>query len=68
MIQMLRHCPDCGAGRLFESCHAASACPDAAGGDCPEWCCTDCGAALLIGFQPLPRDAAGAPRSRDRAA
>jgi hypothetical protein len=68
MIQMIRHCPDCGRDRLFEPCHAAPDCPDAGDGDCPEWSCTDCGAALLIGYQPLLRDAAGTPESRDRAA
>ena len=68
MIQTIRHCPDCGAGRLFEPCHAAASCPDAADGDCPEWSCTDCGAALLIGFQPALQDAAATPQARDRAA
>jgi hypothetical protein len=28
------------------------------GGECPEWACADCGAALLIGILPLPVRAA----------
>lgn len=68
MIQMIRHCPDCGWDRLFEPYHAAVSCPDSADGDCLEWSCTSCGAALLIGFHPHLRDTAGTPEWRDRAA
>ncbi|HEV2377485.1 MAG TPA: hypothetical protein VGS19_35630 [Streptosporangiaceae bacterium] len=53
MDQMVRQCPDCGDERLFARVHdVAEGCPDSPGGTCPEWCCTDCGAALLIGFPP----------------
>jgi len=43
-------CPDCGTERLFEE----PECHDGHGADCPERCCTHCGAAVLID-PPLPR-------------
>ncbi len=43
-----RYCRECGDERLFEQFHAES-CPDVPG-DCPEWGCTDCGDALIIGL------------------
>ena len=50
MIQMIRLCPDCSWDRRFERHHnVAGSCPDSSDGLCPEWCCTGCGAALLIG-------------------
>lgn len=42
-----RYCADCGDEQLFERFHAAD-CPDIVG-DCQEWACTECGAALIIG-------------------
>ena len=54
MVGMIRFCPDCGWDRLFEQHHAvAGGCPDSPDGWCPERCCTDCGAVLLVGFTPL---------------
>jgi hypothetical protein len=54
MVEMVRFCPDCGWNRLFEQRHTvAGRCPDSADGCCPEWCCTDCGAALLARFTSL---------------
>ncbi len=51
MSEMFRHCDECGGQRLFEQHHALPGeCPDAPDGDCPEWACTGCGAALLAGF------------------
>jgi hypothetical protein len=56
MTQIVRHCPDCGGERAFEQPHRTPGeCPDASGalgtsGDCPEWACTACGAALLLGL------------------
>ena len=51
MSEMFRHCPECGAQRLFEQHHALPGeCPDVPGGECPEWACTGCGTALLAGF------------------
>jgi hypothetical protein len=35
---------------LFEQHHEMGSCPDAPDGECPEWACTGCGAALLAGF------------------
>jgi hypothetical protein len=59
MVEMIRFCPDCGGNRLFEQRHAvAGRCPDSPDGWCPEWSCTDCGAALLIRFTSLPREMA----------
>jgi hypothetical protein len=43
-----RYCADCGDELPFEQFHAAD-CPDVPG-DCPEWGCTACGAALIIGM------------------
>jgi hypothetical protein len=47
VAQLVRHCPDCCQDRPFEQLHDR-ACPDGAGGECPEWMCAVCGAALLI--------------------
>jgi hypothetical protein len=53
MSQMLRSCPDCRAERQFEQYHGTpGSCPDSADGICPEWSCTECGAALLTGWVP----------------
>lgn len=50
MTQIVRHCQDCDWDRPFELIHdRPGECPDAPDGDCPEWFCTACGAALLIG-------------------
>jgi hypothetical protein len=68
MIQVIRHCPDCGWDRLFEQYHMAGSCPDAPDGDCSEWSCTGCGAALLIGFPSNLHDAAEALELRDMVA
>jgi hypothetical protein len=55
MVEMIRFCPDCGRNRLFEQHHvAAGVCPDSPDGWCPELCCTDCGAALLVRFTARP--------------
>jgi hypothetical protein len=68
MIQV-RPCPECASDRLIEQYHAAAgSCPDSPDGECPEWSCTDCGAALLIGFNSSRRIAAEAPELRDRVA
>jgi hypothetical protein len=50
MAHLTRYCTGCGTERLFEQFHAESgSCPDAPDGDCPEWGCTACGDALIIG-------------------
>jgi hypothetical protein len=46
------HCPSCEDVREF----VQPPCVDGHtedGGECPEWACADCGAALLIGAFPL---------------
>jgi hypothetical protein len=68
MIQVVRHCADCGWDRLLERYHPAGSCPDVPDGDCPEWSCTDCGAALLIGFDSSPHDPPQALQLRDKVA
>jgi len=66
MIQMIRLCPDCGWDRRFEQHHTvAGSCPDSPDGDCPEWCCAPCGAAMLIGVIPRWPDAAEVPGLAD---
>ena len=65
MSLMSRQCPDCQDVRQFEQCHPGpGSCPDLPGGECPEWACTECGAALLTG--PVPgavcAQAPGIPR------
>ena len=62
MDQMTRYCRDCGADQLFDQPHGEHW-PDASGG-CPEWACTGCGAALLIGDTGLMIFAGPAARSR----
>jgi hypothetical protein len=54
MTHVVRHCPGCGGERAFEQPHGEpGGCPDAPGGDCPEWACTACGAALFIGVPAI---------------
>lgn len=53
MTDEFRHCPTCGSQCEFVQVHPRlGRCPDGAGGGCPEWFCTGCGAALLIGVLP----------------
>jgi len=55
MTQIVRYCRDCGEERPFEQHHAGlGICPDSPDGECPEWACATCGAAILIGVIPLP--------------
>jgi hypothetical protein len=59
MRQIFRVCPDCRAERQFEQCHdAPGSCPDSPDGRCPEWACTECGAALIAGMLPRLREPA----------
>jgi hypothetical protein len=62
MSPMFRRCEDCGGERLFEQPHEAlDGCPGSPGGRCPEWSCTECGAALLAPFWPAPGQLAPTP-------
>ncbi len=59
MIELIRPCPDCASDQPFALGHAEpGSCPDAPDGECPEFWCTACGAALLIGLLPAPVAAA----------
>jgi len=69
MALMAMYCPDCGSERPFEQYHAeAGCCPDSADGQCPEWSCTACGAALFVGFTPYADETSRVPDIRDRVA
>jgi hypothetical protein len=63
MIEMIRHCPDCGQDQPFEQYHR-QADDDSADEYSPEWLCADCGVGLLIGFIPYLREPAEAMRLR----
>lgn len=67
MSQPIGNCPDCGSDQPFEQIHAG-ACPDADGAECPEWACTDCGAAVIMGTLPAIGTAAVTARQSFRAA
>lgn len=45
MTTIERYCPTCEDEQWFEQ----PPCLDGHLDDCPEWCCVQCGAALLIG-------------------
>jgi hypothetical protein len=61
MVEMIRHCPDCGWDRPFEQQHSGAACcPDSPDGYCPQWSCTSCGTDLVIGFIPFMYSSSGA--------
>ena len=54
MTQLSMYCAECSGERLFEQFHAEPAsCPDAPDGDCPEWGCSSCGGAFIVGL-PVP--------------
>jgi hypothetical protein len=50
MSQPVGNCPGCGGDEPFEQIHAGT-CPDT-GGECPEWACVSCGAAIIMGTVP----------------
>jgi hypothetical protein len=55
MGPMFRLCQECAAEQLFEQPHPVpGSCPDAPGGLCPEWSCTQCGATLIVMVLPRP--------------
>ena len=66
MPQPLGNCPGCSGDEPFEQVHHRN-CPDAGGpdADCPEWACTACGAAVIMGILPsFTTSMAGAPADR----
>jgi hypothetical protein len=64
MTRLTRYCTGCSDERLFEQFHAEpGGCPDDRDGDCPEWGCTVCGDALLIGL-PVREPVTSATSSR----
>jgi hypothetical protein len=55
MMQIIRYCGDCGGEHPFEQPHdRPGSCPDSPDGECAEWLCTACGAALLIDVVAMP--------------
>jgi len=59
LSEPIMQCPTCSRPRLFEQ----PPCADDHGVDCPEWLCTECGTAILLGRTPGP---AAAPRTAER--
>ena len=61
MAQPVGGCPGCGGDQSFEQIHpVAGECPDGPDGECPEWACMSCGAAVIMGI------AHSAPQARGR--
>jgi hypothetical protein len=65
MSEPLGKCPGCGSDEPFEQIHAVN-CPDVPDGECPEWACVACGAAVIMGITSFASDlgataAAGQP-------
>jgi hypothetical protein len=67
MPHQSRFCDGCNEERLFEQVHPDAAnpdgCPDVPDGECQEWGCVMCGAALFIGLPRLQPVARGAFRA-----
>lgn len=61
MIQPFGNCPGCGGDEPFEQIHAGI-CPDT-DGECPEWACVSCGAAVIMGTVPAAAGQAGVERA-----
>jgi hypothetical protein len=69
MSEIIRRCPDCGQDRAFAQHHGAAVwCPDAIGGDCPEWYCLVCGATMVTGAAPIALRPIATAGRRDRVA
>jgi hypothetical protein len=55
---MTRYCRTCGGSQVFDQPHhGQGSCPDVPCGDCLEWVCTGCGAALLTVIPGVMADA-----------
>jgi hypothetical protein len=48
MTRPLGNCPGCAGDEPFEQVHTGDRCPDV-DGECPEWVCVGCGAAVFMG-------------------
>jgi hypothetical protein len=60
-----RYCHDCGRDQAFDQPHEGmESCPDSPDGECPEWVCTGCGAALVTGVYFLLAGARDLPPGR----
>jgi hypothetical protein len=67
MTDIVRDCPCCGSAREFSQIHLGSGrCPDSRDGCCPEWFCTACGAAVLVGVPPAGRSQTASAHSAGR--
>ena len=56
MTDIVRDCPGCDTAREFSQIHGGPGrCPDSRDGSCPEWFCTACGAAVLVGVPATGR-------------
>jgi hypothetical protein len=51
----LWHCPACDDARVFVQPPCADG-HTVDGGECPEWACTDCGTAFVLGDAGVPAD------------
>jgi len=58
MTQPVGNCPGCGGDEPFEQVHPSDWCPDA-GGECPEWVCSACGAGVFMGTKIIGPAATG---------
>jgi hypothetical protein len=62
MTEIIRYCPNCGWDRPLAQHHSGTGCcPDVADGQCPEWFCLWCGAAVILDGIPGQLE----PRSRE---
>jgi hypothetical protein len=62
-------CPGCRDMRVFAQVHPdPGSCFDGSDGMCPEWYCLTCGAAVLLGVLPAPRQPLSAAELTGRAA
>ena len=66
MTQLPGNCPGCGGDEPFEQLHRAGELPGCPGGECPEWGCTVCGAAVFIGLPVREHVSRSAARPRNR--
>jgi hypothetical protein len=69
MTYLSRYCAGCDEDRLFGQFHEDPVgCPDVPDGDCPEWACSVCGDALIIGLPAraavISADTAGGSATR----